>query len=79
MKLEIELERLPRLFYAPIVSIEESLEESGVPQREASRALDWIERAILKALSRSEEEADESSEDSDSEDEGEDGDEEAVD
>jgi hypothetical protein len=45
-----------------------------VPELEVSRALDRIERSILRALSCSEEESVESDEDSDSEDEGEDGD-----
>jgi hypothetical protein len=67
LNVEAESEQVPREFYAIVGNLSEQLAESGVPQRRIDRALDKIERAIVRALGYAEEESDDD-EDSDDED-----------
>lgn len=64
---EIESEQVPREYYDLIASLNDRLEESGVPQRYIERALDKIESILVQALSHAEEESDDEG-DSDNED-----------
>lgn len=47
---ETESERMPRIFYGPIVELQDGLEECGVPQEVIDDALDRIEKTISRAL-----------------------------
>lgn len=73
--MEIESEQVPREYYDIIASLNERLEESGVPQRYIDRALDKIESILVQALDHAEEDSDESEEDIGSDAEDEDGEE----
>ena len=60
---------MPREYYGIVASLSDKLDESGVPQREIDRALDKIERIIVRALGYAEEGSDDDEDPDDEDDE----------